>query len=95
MKYKVIQRKNPQDPKAESLFYANAVNEGKFSLRDFATLRLNLQSKGAQQGIDAMAAMGIAKDRLQSAGKGQTSPIADNGTDEGRAKNRRVEFVKI
>jgi hypothetical protein len=47
MKYKVIQRKNPQDPKAEGLFYANAVNEGKFSLRDFATLRLNLQSKGA------------------------------------------------
>jgi hypothetical protein len=36
MKYKVIQRKNPQDPKAECLFYANAVNDGKFSLRDFA-----------------------------------------------------------
>jgi outer membrane protein OmpA-like peptidoglycan-associated protein len=38
---------------------------------------------------------GISKDRLQSAGKGQSSPIADNASDEGRAKNRRVEFVKI
>ncbi|MDR1222245.1 MAG: OmpA family protein [Tannerella sp.] len=38
---------------------------------------------------------GISKDRLQPAGKGQTSPVADNATDEGRAKNRRVEFVKI
>jgi len=45
--------------------------------------------------MDKMVEMGISKDRLKAAGKGQTSPIADNSTDEGRAKNRRVEFVKI
>ena len=45
--------------------------------------------------VDKLVEMGVAAGRLSSAGKGQTSPIADNGTDEGRAKNRRVEFVKI
>ncbi|GHU84143.1 hypothetical protein FACS189415_7730 [Bacteroidia bacterium] len=42
--------------------------------------------------VAKLVEMDIAKDRLKSAGKGQTSPIADNSTDEGRAKNRRVEF---
>jgi outer membrane protein OmpA-like peptidoglycan-associated protein len=45
--------------------------------------------------VDKLVEMGIAVDRLKSAGKGQTAPIADNSTDEGRAKNRRVEFVSI
>jgi outer membrane protein OmpA-like peptidoglycan-associated protein len=45
--------------------------------------------------VAKLVEMGVAKERLQSAGKGQNSPIADNSTDEGRAKNRRVEFVKI
>ena len=45
--------------------------------------------------VDKLVEMGVASDRLSSAGKGQTNPIADNSTDEGRAKNRRVEFVKL
>ena len=44
--------------------------------------------------VDKLVELGISADRLSSVGKGQTSPIADNSTDEGKAKNRRVEFVK-
>jgi OmpA-OmpF porin, OOP family len=35
---------------------------------------------------------GIAKDRLVAAAFGQSRPVADNSTEEGRAKNRRTEF---
>jgi outer membrane protein OmpA-like peptidoglycan-associated protein len=45
--------------------------------------------------LDKLVELGIDSSRLKSAGKGQNSPIADNSTDEGRAKNRRVEFVKM
>ena len=35
---------------------------------------------------------GISQDRLMSEGKGPSEPIADNDTEEGKEKNRRVEF---
>ena len=38
---------------------------------------------------------GIAEDRLAARGAGPDSPIADNGTNAGRAKNRRIEFVLV
>ena len=37
---------------------------------------------------------GVAAARLKAVGDGPTAPVASNDTDEGRAKNRRVELVK-
>lgn len=54
----------------------------------------SLSETRSQAIVDKLIELGIAKDRLKAVGKGQNSPIADNSTDEGRAKNRRVEFVK-
>jgi outer membrane protein OmpA-like peptidoglycan-associated protein len=38
---------------------------------------------------------GVKADNLTARGYGETQPIADNNTDEGRAKNRRVELRRI
>ena len=37
----------------------------------------------------------ISADRLTTDGKGETQPVGDNKTADGKAQNRRVEFVKI
>ena len=60
-----------------------------------AATNQTLSEARSQAVVDKLMENGIAADRLKAAGKGQTSPIADNGSDEGRAKNRRVEFVKM
>jgi OOP family OmpA-OmpF porin len=38
---------------------------------------------------------GIEKNRIYTEGKGEKSPVADNKTKEGRAKNRRVEIEVV
>lgn len=37
---------------------------------------------------------GIENSRIESDGKGEKEPVADNKTKEGKAQNRRVEFIK-
>lgn len=53
-----------------------------------------LSEQRAQAIVAKLVEMGISADRLSAKGLGQSAPLADNATDEGRAKNRRVEFVK-
>jgi OOP family OmpA-OmpF porin len=53
-----------------------------------------LSDDRAKAVVSAIVAQGIDAKRLSAAGHGQDKPIADNKTEEGRAKNRRVELVK-
>lgn len=42
---------------------------------------------------DDMVRRGISENRIEAEGKGESEPIDTNDTEEGRARNRRVEFV--
>jgi outer membrane protein OmpA-like peptidoglycan-associated protein len=53
-----------------------------------------LSEERAKGVVAAITAQGIAIERLSAVGHGQDKSIADNNTEDGRAKNRRVELVK-
>ena len=55
---------------------------------------LELSTARARSVLGALVGVGIDPARLQSRGFGQDKPLADNATEDGRAKNRRVELVK-
>lgn len=59
------------------------------------TSNQTLSENRAKSVMNKLIAKGIDKTRLASKGLGQTKPIADNNTEDGKAKNRRVEIVKI
>jgi outer membrane protein OmpA-like peptidoglycan-associated protein len=46
----------------------------------------------AQSVRDYLAARGVSSSRIQTEGRGSREPVADNNSDFGRAKNRRVEI---
>ena len=53
-----------------------------------------LSEKRAQAVVAWLTSHGVNASRLTAKGFGDTKPVADNATEDGRAKNRRVELVK-
>jgi OOP family OmpA-OmpF porin len=59
-----------------------------------AAANKTLSENRAKSVMNAIVGGGVAATRLSAAGFGQENPVADNRTEAGRAKNRRVELVK-
>jgi outer membrane protein OmpA-like peptidoglycan-associated protein len=59
-----------------------------------AAANKTLSENRARSVASAIVAAGVPAARVSSAGLGAERPIADNRSEEGRAKNRRVELVK-
>jgi OOP family OmpA-OmpF porin len=58
-----------------------------------AVANLALSQARAEAVVAYLVAGGIEADRLRAVGFGEDRPLADNATPEGRALNRRIEFV--
>lgn len=56
-------------------------------------INIALSEKRAQAVADYLIKAGLPPDRLKAVGYGSSQPVAANDTDEGKAKNRRIDFV--
>lgn len=56
---------------------------------------LKLSERRAKSVKNYLVSKGIDEFRFSTIGKGETQPIADNNSDEGRALNRRIEFIIV
>ena len=56
-------------------------------------INLKLSETRAKTCMSYLVSKGISSDRLKNKGFGSARPVATNDTEEGRSKNRRVEFI--
>ena len=56
---------------------------------------LILSQERAEAVVARLAELGVDPGRMSSRGEGEANPIADNDTDEGKAANRRIEFILV
>ena len=69
--------------------------QGHTDNRGSAGLNKKLSQARAEAVRKALIARGVGAERLSAAGFGPDRPIADNDTDEGRQRNRRVQFLIV
>ncbi|MFY9510646.1 MAG: OmpA family protein, partial [Rubrivivax sp.] len=60
-----------------------------------AALNNKLSVARAENVKNYLTSKGVEKNRVYTEGKGSSQPVADNKTNEGRAKNRRVEIEVV
>lgn len=77
-----------KNPNARFLVVGHTDNVGK------AESNQTLSENRAKSVVAALAKLGVDDFNLKAEGRGASEPVADNKTDEGKAKNRRVEFIK-
>jgi outer membrane protein OmpA-like peptidoglycan-associated protein len=58
-----------------------------------AAYNMKLSEERAQSMKDYLVAQGVDPTKLMTKGMGETDPIAENATEQGRFRNRRIEFV--
>ncbi len=57
------------------------------------SFNMDLSLRRAEAVADYLAAQGVASSRLSAVGYGEARPVADNDTEAGRARNRRIEIA--
>ncbi len=76
------------NPSARFEVQGHTDNQGSDAVND------PLSQQRAEAVVKALEEQGVDPFNLRAVGKGSHEPVAENTTDEGRAKNRRVEFIK-
>ena len=77
-----------KNPRVRFEVQGHTDNQGSDAIND------PLSQQRAEAVVKALASLGVDDFNLKAVGKGSHEPVADNKTEAGRAKNRRVEFIK-
>jgi len=74
--------------------FATALVEGHTDSVGADAYNLALSDRRAKSVFDYLTSRGVDPARIKSVGKGESEPVADNKTAEGRQENRRVMLIR-